>query len=230
MGLLAAQFETEMVRLYVPQHSQIAKDRTYLGTEFGSLPKPGVFLAHRNDNGNVCTRRSIRDLFALHNATTSVRVQLGLDEVDFRSVCARRFIPLAHGSVCMVMSPLYLWECAREKRAAQPPCGSWPRRAPPLRVRARQRLTRCAGRRAAPPCPLPARPAPALPAAACAQVQARQLPRGRRVVPQAGGRVRRRGRRRRRWATVGAAGRAMLGRRRGWRRPYGQRDAAALSL
>lgn len=110
MGLMAAQFETEMVRLYVPQHSQIAADRAYLGTEFGALPKPGVFLAHRNDNGNLCTRRGLRSLFALHNATTGVRVRLGLDEVDFPSVCARRFIPLAHGSVCMVMSPLYLWE------------------------------------------------------------------------------------------------------------------------
>ncbi|KAJ1626415.1 hypothetical protein T492DRAFT_209281 [Pavlovales sp. CCMP2436] len=104
MGLLAAQFETEMVRLYVPQRSQMARDRAYLGTEFGILPKPGVFVAHRNDNGNICGKESLAALFALHNATISVRVSVGMEEVDWASICARRFVlrTFSYPSVCLL--------------------------------------------------------------------------------------------------------------------------------
>jgi len=114
-GLLRAEFKTEMVDLYVPQRGKMAQERLYLGNAFGALPKPGVFVAHRKDSGNIVSRESLRGLFDLHNRTVSVSVSVsaGTEDVTFHSVCARRYVPYVGHQICLVMSPLALWEYSK---------------------------------------------------------------------------------------------------------------------
>lgn len=114
------EFEADPIKLYIPQRSALAAQRTYIEKTFGIWDEPGILVVkHKVPGASITSADFLLSAMHLHERVQRVEATSPSGQVvRMTDVCAHRFVTLTGEYMCAVLSVLEQWGYSKDKLAS----------------------------------------------------------------------------------------------------------------